>query len=38
LQGRNGDTDVEKRLLDMVREGARGQMEKVASTEIHYEV
>ena len=24
MQGRNGDTDVEKRLVDTVREGARG--------------
>ena len=43
MQGRNGDANVENRLVDTVGEGERGmervvQMEKVASTYIYYHV
>ena len=38
FQGRNRDTDIENRLLDTVREGKAGGIEKVALTCIHYHV
>ena len=36
MQGRNGDADVENGLVDKEGEGEGGQIEKIASTCIHY--
>lgn len=36
MQGRNGDADVENGLVDKEGEGEGGQIEKIASTYIHY--
>ena len=36
MQRRNGDTDVEKQLVDTVGEGKVGQMEKAAQTYTHH--